>query len=99
MKTLKFPTRFRKYLRPRRHAEADHGRSRIWPLSATPDRGERPHDRHRHTHPLSTQSRGKLRLRYTKRHMERLDHYEDIVDSHLTQFLFKAHQRLMRRRA
>lgn len=34
-----------------------------------------------------------------ERHMERLDHYEDIVDSHLTQFLFKAHQRLMRRRA
>lgn len=34
-----------------------------------------------------------------ERYLDRLDHYEDIVDIHLTQSLFKAHQRLMRRRA
>lgn len=31
-----------------------------------------------------------------ERHMDRLDHYEDIVDSQLTRFLFNAHQRLIR---
>lgn len=32
-----------------------------------------------------------------ERHMDRLDHYEDLIESHLMRFLFNTHQRLIRR--